>query len=205
VQGWAGPVSSNYQQRCLDLQHKILAKARALGMNPVNPSFGGFVPDAFARHYPDEVVKQTDGGWGGNFAPVSYVDPTSASFAAISQTFVKFYCAEYGCNDDDVNYYAADLYNELSPPSNDLEYLSQVSNAVYDSLRATDPNAVWVTQGWMFYSDQSFWQSEQIKAFVTGPPPSSLVIIDLYAEELPIWKETDSFFGQGFIFSTIFK
>jgi alpha-N-acetylglucosaminidase len=57
----------------------------------------------------------------------------------------------------------------------------------------------------MFYSDGDFWQREQIEAFVTGPPQDKLVIIDLYAEEHPIWADTDSFFGQPFIYSTIFN
>jgi alpha-N-acetylglucosaminidase len=205
LKSWAGPVSEAYQERTRALQRQILAKARALGMTPVLPSFSGFVPDAYSAHNPGADVRQTDGGWGRDFGPVSYVDPTSPDFAAISATFVSLYCEEFGCNEDAPNYYAADLYNELSPPTNDTAYLASASAGVFSALQAADPRAVWVTQGWMFHIDQGFWQPEQVKAFVTGPPRGSLVVIDLFAENNPIWADTDSFYDTPFIFSTIFN
>lgn len=191
--------------RTAELQKKILYKARSLGMTPILPSFSGFVPEAYQAHNPSADVKHTDGGWGGDFEPVAYVEPTSEAFKAISRSFITKYCETFECNKDSPNYFAADLYNELSPPSSDPTYLSSASAAVYDAMVAADPNAVWVTQGWMFSSDAAFWQKEQVEAFMVGPPDDKFIVIDLFAEEVPIWKTTDSFFGRSYIFSTIFN
>ena len=189
-------MSLPYQARTMSLQAKILAKARSLGMTPILPSFSGFVPESYQKHNPSATVKHTDGGWGGDFAPVSYVEPTSEAFASISKSFITKYCATFGCNPSSPNYFAADLYNELAPPSADPGYLTSASAAVFDAMSLADPNAVWVTQGWMFFSDASFWQLDQVEAFVGGPPDDGLVVIDLFAEEHPIWETTDSFSGK---------
>ena len=204
LKGWEGPISSDYRERTRDLQGKILEKARALGMKPVLPSFSGFVPDALASHVSDPDQIKLASGWNA-FDPVSYVEPTSDLFSSITASFVSKYCAEFGCESDAKNYWAADLYNELSPPSNDTDYLTSVSSAVFDAMKAADPNAVWVAQGWMFHSDPNFWQTEQVKAFVSGPPVNSLIILDLHAEQHPIYESTDSFFGTPFIWDTIFN
>ena len=140
--------------------------------------------------------------------PKLFLTPTAKPplrLASLGAAFVLKYCAEFGCESDAKNYWAADLYNELSPPSNDTDYLSSVSSAVFDAMKAADPNAVWVTQGWMFHSDPNFWQTQQVKAFVTGPPVNSLIVLDLHAEQHPIYESTDSFFGTPFVWDTIFN
>ena len=111
------------------------------------------VPDSF----PGET-KETGCCWGGSFPSVSYVEPSGADFANIMGRYITRYCAEYGCHEHEANYWQTDLYNELSPPSSDTDYLRSASSAVYAAMNAADKNAVWVTQGWMFYSDSSFWQ-----------------------------------------------
>mmetsp|Transcript_16406 Transcript_16406/g.30686 ORF Transcript_16406/g.30686 Transcript_16406/m.30686 type:complete len:739 (+) Transcript_16406:52-2268(+) len=204
LKGWEGPISLDYQERTRQLQRKILAKARALGMKPVLPSFSGFVPDALASHLQDSSDIKLSSGWN-SYEPVHYVEPTSDLFSNITSSFISKFCAEFGCETETANYWAADLYNELQPPSADLDYLSSVSNSVYNAMQKVDTNAIWVTQGWMFHSDPEFWQGDQIKAFVTGVDTGKLIVLDLHAEQWPIYKDTDSFYGTPFIFDTIFN
>jgi hypothetical protein len=45
-----GPLSDNWQQATLVLQHKILERMRAFGMIPVLPAFAGHVPRAMERY-----------------------------------------------------------------------------------------------------------------------------------------------------------
>ena len=99
LQSWEGPITQAYMNRTRDLQHKILAKARSLGMTPLLPAFSSFVPDSF----PGET-KQTSCCWGGEFPSVSYVEPSGADFAGIMGRYITRYCAEYGCSDM-VNYW----------------------------------------------------------------------------------------------------
>ena len=54
-------------------------------------------------------------------------------------------------------------------------------------------------QGWLFHETRDFWQPEQIKAFLQGPPLGSILVLDLYAETDPFWNKTESFYGQPFI------
>ena len=47
--------------------------------------------------------------------------------------------------------------------------------------------------------DTHFWNNHTIKAFLSGVPDKSMLILDLFAEEDPVWIRTDSFFGKPFI------
>jgi alpha-N-acetylglucosaminidase len=62
MKGWGGPLSDHWHQQQIVLQHKILARMRALGMTPVLPAFAGHVPDAITRLYP-KVKVQTLPDW----------------------------------------------------------------------------------------------------------------------------------------------
>ena len=50
---WDGPLSDEWQEGQIAMQHKILARMRELGMQPIAPAFAGFVPEAFAQKHPD--------------------------------------------------------------------------------------------------------------------------------------------------------
>jgi len=52
--------------------------------------------------------------------------------------------ASYGINVSHI--YNIDTYNEVNPSSNDPNYLNSAGAAVYNSLIAADPDAVWLMQ-----------------------------------------------------------
>lgn len=54
-------------------------------------------------------------------------------------------------------------------------------------------------QGWLFFSDATFWQPAQIKALLHGVPLGRMIVLDLFAETEPIFSYTESFYGQPFI------
>ena len=98
-----------------------------------------------------------------------------------------------------------DLYNELDPPSFDLDYLTNNTRSVVQSLRNVDSDAVWVMQGWMFTQDKR-WNKEAIKALLDGAKIDEMVrplygsgidnvqlVLDLAAEAQPIWDKTESY------------
>ena len=45
-----------------------------------------------------------------------------------------------------------------------------------------------------------FWTSDAIKAFLSAVPNDGMIILDLSAEQRPIWKSTESFYGKPFIY-----
>jgi alpha-N-acetylglucosaminidase len=46
LRAWAGPLSDNWHNGTLELQHKILERMRNFGMIPVFPAFDEHVPRA---------------------------------------------------------------------------------------------------------------------------------------------------------------
>lgn len=53
IRGFGGPLSTNWHNRTIHLQHQILRRMRDLGIVPVLPAFAGHVPRAFARLFPN--------------------------------------------------------------------------------------------------------------------------------------------------------
>lgn len=62
-----------------------------------------------------------------------------------------------------------------------------------------DPQAIWLMQGWLFFSDAAFWKPAQIQALLHGVPLGRMIVLDLFAETEPIFSYTESFYGQPFI------
>ena len=48
---------------------------------------------------------------------------------------------------------------------------------------AADPRAVYVMQGWLFLED--FWTYDRTKAYLSGVPLGSMLILDLYSDGSP--------------------
>ena len=63
-------------------------------------------------------------------------------------------------------WYQVDMYNELRPASSDAEFLRSASAAMYGAMASEDPEAVWLMQGWLFFSDTQFWQPAAIEAYL---------------------------------------
>ena len=51
MEGWGGPLTSNWHAQQMALQHKILQGMRSIGIIPVLPAFAGHVPKAITRYY----------------------------------------------------------------------------------------------------------------------------------------------------------
>ncbi len=59
------------------------------------------------------------------------------------------------------------------------------------------PKLIWVMQGWLFVDKKDFWQPDQIKAYLNAVPDNKLIVLDLWAEENPVWNRTDAFYGKA--------
>ncbi|BDA50506.1 Alpha-N-acetylglucosaminidase [Coccomyxa sp. Obi] len=200
LRGYGGPLPQSYIDDQAELQHKIVRRMRSLGMTPVFPAFAGFVPEALARERPHARITRSDNwcAFPERYCCVHLLDPLEPLFQDIGSAFVKTLREEYGS--DDVGFYSADTFNEMTPPSADPAYLMAVTRAIYNAMAAADPSAKWLMQAWLFYDNQEFWQPPQIEALVSGVPRDALILLDLYAEVSPLWKRTNSFYGAPFIY-----
>ncbi|MFD2137425.1 alpha-N-acetylglucosaminidase TIM-barrel domain-containing protein [Novosphingobium resinovorum] len=108
--GYRAPLSSGWIEKKHQLQLRILARMRALGMKPVLPAFAGYVPEAFAKAHPRARIYKMR-AWG--FPPTYWLDPSDPLFTQLAARFVTLYNRTYG----EGEYYLADAFNEMIPRS----------------------------------------------------------------------------------------
>jgi alpha-N-acetylglucosaminidase len=70
-------------------------------------------------------------------------------------------------------------------------------------MKQADTAAVWVMQGWLFYSDRKFWKAPQIEALLKAVPNDKMILLDLAAEIEPVWKRTEAFYGKPWIWNML--
>ena len=85
-------------------------------------------------------------------------------FAEIQKKFIDRQTEVYGTD----HIYGIDLFNEVTPPSWEPEYLGRVSRQVYESLKAADEDAVWLQMAWLFFYGKANWTPERIEAYLTS-------------------------------------
>lgn len=209
---WEGPLSDEWMEKQVKLQHKVLDRMHELGMKPIVPAFAGFVPKAFVDQHPEISFKHLE--WGG-FRPEynAYVlPPDSPYFEEIGKLFVQEWEKEFGKH----TYYLSDSFNEMRLPvdKSDVEgkhkLLAQYGESIYRSIAAGNKDAVWITQGWTFGYQHDFWDKESLKALLSHVPDDKMIIVDL-GNDYPkwvwnteqTWKVHDGFYGKKWIFSYV--
>lgn len=197
LDGWGGPLPLSWMKDKFELQKKILKRERELGMKPVLPAFTGHVPKAFREKFPQAKLKATN--WTNGFEDTYILDANDPMFAEIGKKFLLKQTELLGTD----HLYSADTFNENEPPSDEPEFLSALSAKVYEGMRAADPEAVWVMQGWLFYSDRKFWKDPQTKALLEAVPNDKMIILDLATEIEPVWKRTEAFYGKPWIWNML--
>lgn len=200
IQGsWGGPLSFAWVDDQFDMQRKIIQRMVELGMIPILPAFPGFVPRAITRVLPD--VNVTNGTTWETFPIIytndTFLDPFDPRFAQLQKSFIAKQKTYYG---DVTNFYTLDQFNENNPASGDNHYLANVSLNTWKSLKAADPESVWVMQGWLFSSNSAFWTNSRVEAFLSGVPvDSDMLVLDLFSESSPQWQRTNSYYRKPWI------
>lgn len=194
--GSAEGIPEKWVEDQFELGKNVTARMVELGMTPVLPAFTGFVPRALSAHYPNASIVNGS-QWSGfptALTNVSFLESFDPLFAQLQETFLKIQREAFG---EVTHVYTLDQYNENVPASGDTGYLSNISSSTFASLRAVDPEAIWMMQGWEFFDLESFWTAERVEAFLEGAPePDSMIILDLYSEAEPQWSRLESYFGK---------
>ena len=197
IDGWGGPLGKDWIDRHAELQKKIVARERDLGMTPVLQGFTGHIPAALAELFPAMKLQKLP-SWC-NFPPTSFVDPSDPMFRRIGKMFIEEQTRQFGTD----HLYASDTFIEMPPLDNDPKFLAGMGRAVYEAMKAGDPEAVWVMQGWIFFNAAKFWQPPQTKALLGAVPDDRMVLLDLFCESKPVWKLTEAFCGKPWVFCII--
>ncbi|CAH9108142.1 unnamed protein product [Cuscuta epithymum] len=200
LHGWGGPLSQNWLDKQLSLQKQILKRMTELGMTPVLPSFSGIVPASLKKMFPSANITRL-GDWNTvdgdpRWCCTFLLDPSDPLFIDIGEAFIRHQLKEYG---GITNIYSCDTFNENSPPTSDPNYISSLGSAVYKAMSKADKDAVWLMQGWLFYSDSSYWKPPQMEALLHSVPFGKMIVLDLFADVHPIWKYSSQFYGTPYI------
>ena len=70
-------------------------------------------------------------------------------------------------------------------------------------MTASDPQAVWVLQGWLFVNNPGFWKLPQARAMFGAVPDDRMVVLDLMCEQTPAWDKTEAFCGKPWLWCNI--
>lgn len=196
VDYWQGPLPKSWLDGQEQLQHKILERERSFSMTPVLPAFSGHVPGELKSLYPNaKITKMSQ--WGGfdDKYKSHFLDPMDSLFIPIQKLFLEEQTKIYGTD----HYYGVDPFNEVDAPNWNEKFLETVSDRIYHSLTQVDPDAVWVQMTWMLYHAREKWTNPRIKSFMKAVPQDKLVLLDYYCDSTEVWKRTESYYGQPFI------
>ena len=194
IDGWGGPLPHTWIESHRELEKKILARERELGMTPVLQGFTGHVPEAMKKHFPQAEFRQLP-SWC-EFPGTTFLDPMDPMFEQVGKAFVEEQTREFGTD----HLYASDTFIEMSPPSDDPAFLEAMGKAVYGAMKAGDPEAKWVMQGWVFFNNPRFWKPPQSKALLGAVPDDRMILLDLFCETRPVWPITEAFYGKPWVF-----
>lgn len=189
-----GPLGDEWNENQRQLAHYLLDEMRALGMKPVCPAFGGFVPKNFSKTGTTPEAMGWD--WclpNGRNVPNYRIDPGNAKFAEVGKAFMKRWEEEYGV----CQYYLSDSFNEMAIP--DAATLTKFGNNIFSIIESSqNPNSVWVTQGWTFCYQYNKWGKAKFEALTQNVPGDRF--INLYMS--PEYAET---YGHARDFDTTYK
>ena len=193
---WEGPLPMSWLSSQVELQKKILKRERELHMKPVLPAFAGHVPEVLKTKYPGAKITSL-GEWSDFDQEYQsyFLDPFDSLFNPIQKTFLDEQTKLFGTD----NIYGTDPFNEVTPPSWEPDYLANVAKIIYTSMTTVDPKALWLQMTWIFYYNRKNWTDERIKAYLRAVPQDKLLLLDYYCDKTEVWKTTESFYGQPYL------
>ena len=188
LEGWGGPLPLSWYDRQEQLQKKILNRMKEFGMHPVLPGYCGMVP-----HDAQERLKLNvaDAGlWNGFLRPANLL-PTDKRFREIADIYYEELTKLFGKAD----YYSMDPFHESDDDST-LVY-SDAGRALMEAMKAVNPKATWVIQG---------WTENPRPAMVDSMKQGDLLILDIFSECRPmfgipsIWKRPEGYKQHNWLF-----
>ncbi|MBR0300126.1 MAG: alpha-N-acetylglucosaminidase [Bacteroidales bacterium] len=199
IDSWQGPLPQKWIDEQAELQKKIIGRELSLGISPILGSFTGHVPEALKEIYPEANISRL-GKWSSFKEDYSawYLSPTDTLFRSIQRAYLRNQQKLFGSAS---HIYGVDLFNEVNPPSWEPEYLSEAAKGTYEAISETDPDAVWLQMSWLFWHKRQKWTPERIEAYITPVPKGRLVMLDYYCDLVEVYKQTENFYGQDFIWS----
>lgn len=173
------------------LGRRTLERQRELGMRPVRPGFGGYVPAEIAGSEVDLV------DWLG--FENALLRPEDPLFREIGLEILDVQRREFGTD----LLYAIDPFIEGIPPRGDTESVAAFAEVISTTLDEHDPRSVWVLMGWPFWLLSDFWTRERLEAYLGAIDRDRSLVLDFWAEYVPMWEKTEGFVGRRWLWSML--
>ncbi|NJM94677.1 MAG: hypothetical protein HC842_08460 [Cytophagales bacterium] len=186
LEGYGGPVSTEWVHEKARLQQRIVQRMRELDMQPIFQGFYGLMPTTSAAKFPQSRFINS-GKWAGYDRPL-LVDPTDSLFQHIASIYYDELEKLYG----KANYYGGDPFHE-GEVAGDIN-LALAGGLIQKAMLNHYPEANWVLQNWAENPSDELLQ---------GMDPKHLVVLDLFGETQPGWRSRECFSGLKWIWCSI--
>lgn len=180
LEGWGGPLPQSWIDSHAELERKILARERELGMTPILQGFTGFVPLKLREKFPAARIQQKP-NWCRVFEGTAQLDPLDPLFKDLGKTFIEEQTRLFGSD----HWYAADPFHESKPPSDAPDYLPAVAKVILETMQSADPQAKIAMQTWSMR-----------EPIVKAIPEDRLLMLDLTSGK---WKTNQAFWGRPWV------
>lgn len=183
-----GPISRALMDRRLQSARRILARLKALGIEPVLPGYYGVVPAELSRLYPQiHVVRQ--GKWAGFDRP-DWLDPRDPMFARIAERFYRNQQEMLG----EARIYDMEVFQE-GGASGDVP-VAEAARKIQDALHTARPGADWMMLA---------WEGNPRQDLLSGVDRSHLYIIDIDHTREPREDRRTDFQNAPYLFGGIWE
>lgn len=134
------PLDISWMRNQVKLNHRILARMRALGITPILPAFNGFIPEEIAVGLKsNEYVHSSKwSGFNEYYSAMIRLQPTSEMFLKLGSIIVQEQLKEYASYLElqTEHMYSADMFNEMDPEE-DAD-LANLGKQVFESFALED-------------------------------------------------------------------
>jgi alpha-N-acetylglucosaminidase len=169
LEGWGGPMPDSWYTAQEALQKRILARMKEYGIHPVLPGYSGMMPSNADTRLGLNIIKSPL--WNGFNRP-AFLYPTDEQFARLAALYYSEQQKLFGKAD----YYSMDPFHECKN-ADDFDFAAG-GRAVMAAMKAVNPAAMWVVQG---------WSENPRQQMIDALNPGDLLILDLFAECKPMW------------------
>lgn len=187
LEGWGGPVTNTLIQQQYQLQKKILARMKVLGIEPVLQGFYGMVPVALQQKYPKAAISN-QGKWVSGFQRPSILLPQDSLFKKMAASYYGHLKALYG----DCKFLGGDPFHEGG--TTEGINVAQSAAIIQQTMIRHFPQSTWVLQGWMGNP-----KDELLK----GLQKDKVLVLGLRGEDENSWEKRDAYGHSKWVWCSI--
>lgn len=186
IQGWGGPMPQSQIESRKATQQKMMARMKALGIEPVLQAFYGMVPSTLKEKTKARIVPQ--GNWGAFVRP-DILAPDDTAFNRIAGIYYQEMQKLYG---KEVRFFAGDPFHEGGKTEG--VDLRKAGAAIQREMNKYYPTAIWVLQG---------WQDNPKTDMLAGLDKSKVLVQELFGEFTENWEKRKGYESTPFIWCCV--